>query len=111
MGSGERGRDLGADAFVIVDESGGLTFVLFVEALLSGSERHPERVEMLDTINTSSSSDHTRRQSCGRCGTPMMEVATVAPFAHEPGLIAYECCECGHVMSVVQMALHPHGNR
>src|SRR5688572_24003830 len=27
------GRDLGADAFVIVDESGGLTFVPFVEAL------------------------------------------------------------------------------
>ena len=41
----------------------------------------------------------------------MMEVAIVAPFAHEPGLIAYECHACGHVKSVIQMALRAHSGR
>jgi hypothetical protein len=40
---------------------------------------------------------------CPRCRQPtMMEVLTIAPLAHEPGLIAYECTGCGHVRSDLQ---------
>jgi predicted RNA-binding Zn-ribbon protein involved in translation (DUF1610 family) len=30
----------------------------------------------------------------------MKDVVTIAPVAGEPGLVAYECPNCGHVMSV-----------
>jgi hypothetical protein len=38
---------------------------------------------------------------CPRCKTLMIEVVTIAPVAHEPGLMAYECPECGYLMSVL----------
>jgi hypothetical protein len=38
---------------------------------------------------------------CPRCKTLMIEVVTIAPVAHEPGLTAYECPECGYLMSVL----------
>ena len=31
----------------------------------------------------------------------MIEVVTIAPVAHEPGLMAYECPERGYLMSVL----------
>jgi hypothetical protein len=31
----------------------------------------------------------------------MVEIVTIAPLLHEPGLIAYECAACGYVTSVV----------
>jgi hypothetical protein len=30
----------------------------------------------------------------------MKEVVTIAPLGDEPGLIAYECSKCAHLMSV-----------
>ena len=33
---------------------------------------------------------------CPRCkATQMVEVTSIAPLLHEPGLIAYECPSCG----------------
>ena len=32
----------------------------------------------------------------------MNDVVSIAPVAGEPGLIAYECPECGYVTSVLQ---------
>lgn len=29
----------------------------------------------------------------------MLEILTIAPMFHEPGLIAYECPSCGYVTS------------
>jgi rubredoxin len=37
---------------------------------------------------------------CPRCGTPMKDVVTIAPLAGEPGLVAYECPNCGYVTSI-----------
>jgi hypothetical protein len=31
----------------------------------------------------------------------MKDVVTIAPLAGDPGLIAYECPRCGHLMSVL----------
>jgi len=31
----------------------------------------------------------------------MVEIVTIAPLVHEPGLIAYECGDCGYVTSVI----------
>src|SRR5271165_6990556 len=42
--------------------------------------------------------------SCPRCGAAMKDVVTIVPIAGEPGLIAYECSNCGYVMSVL---VHP----
>jgi hypothetical protein len=40
---------------------------------------------------------------CPRCQQAMMvEVVSIAPLAHEPGLIAFECNSCGHVSSDLQ---------
>ena len=41
-------------------------------------------------------------QICTQCGTRMQEVATVAPFADQPGLRAYQCSKCGHTSSVLE---------
>ena len=38
----------------------------------------------------------------------MDEVLSIAPLAAEPGLIAYECPNCGYVTSVL---IHPDGGR
>ena len=38
----------------------------------------------------------------------MDEVLSIAPLAGEPGLIAYECPNCGYVTSVL---IHPDGGR
>ena len=43
---------------------------------------------------------------CSRCGTEMKDVVTIAPLADEPGLIAYECPNCGHLTSVLIPAAH-----
>ena len=40
--------------------------------------------------------------TCTHCGTRMQEVATVAPFADQPGLRAYQCSKCGHTSSVLE---------
>ena len=45
--------------------------------------------------------------SCPRCGAPMKEVVTIAPLGDEPGLIAYECSKCAHLMSVLVQAHGP----
>jgi hypothetical protein len=40
----------------------------------------------------------------------MAEVVTIAPLIHEPGLIAYECSNCGYVTSILQPPADPqHG--
>jgi hypothetical protein len=39
--------------------------------------------------------------SRSRCGTAMKDVVTIAPLAGDPGLIAYECPDCGHLTSVL----------
>jgi hypothetical protein len=31
----------------------------------------------------------------------MQDVVTIAPLGSEPGLIAFECTECRHLMSVL----------
>jgi len=31
----------------------------------------------------------------------MLEIVSIAPLQHDPGLIAYECPACGYVTSVV----------
>ena len=37
---------------------------------------------------------------CPRCrAAHMVEVTNIAPLLHEPGLIAYECPQCGHLAS------------
>ena len=33
--------------------------------------------------------------------TAMKDVVTISPLAGDPGLIAYECPECGHLTSVL----------
>jgi DNA-directed RNA polymerase subunit RPC12/RpoP len=38
---------------------------------------------------------------CSRCGAAMKDVVTIAPLAGDPGLIAYECPDCGHLTSVL----------
>jgi len=40
--------------------------------------------------------------TCTQCGTRMQEVATVAPFADQPGLRAYQCSKCGHTSSELE---------
>ena len=35
----------------------------------------------------------------------MVDVVTIRPTATEQGLIAYECSECGYLMSVLQPPL------
>jgi hypothetical protein len=44
---------------------------------------------------------------CPRCGAEMKEVVTIAPLGGEPGLIAYECSKCAHLMSVLYQAPRP----
>jgi hypothetical protein len=39
--------------------------------------------------------------SCSRCGTAMKAVTSIAPRAGHPGLIAYECPNCGQLTSVL----------
>ena len=42
---------------------------------------------------------------CPRCkATQMVEVTSIAPLLHEPGLIAYECPSCGHRPLIPHMA-------
>jgi hypothetical protein len=36
----------------------------------------------------------------------MDQVVTIAPTASEPGLLAYECPNCGYVTSVLQQPEH-----
>jgi hypothetical protein len=38
---------------------------------------------------------------CPRCKATMDEVVRIAPLAHEPGLIGYECPACCYVTSVI----------
>jgi hypothetical protein len=45
--------------------------------------------------------------ACPRCKAQMMEVVSIAPMLHEPGLIAYECSKCGYLTSVVQPPTEP----
>jgi predicted RNA-binding Zn-ribbon protein involved in translation (DUF1610 family) len=45
--------------------------------------------------------------SCAKCGTTMKDVVTIAPVAHENGLVAYECPKCGHVTSVLVPPTRP----
>jgi len=44
---------------------------------------------------------------CARCRARMHEVVSIAPALDEPGLIAYECPNCGHVMSVLVQPAPP----
>jgi hypothetical protein len=46
---------------------------------------------------------------CSRCGTPMKDVVTIAPLVAEPGLVAYECPNCGYVTSVLLRPERPTG--
>jgi hypothetical protein len=52
-----------------------------------------------------SGQQRTRRDDlspCPRCSAAqMVEIVTIAPLLHEPGLIAYECAACGYVTSVI----------
>jgi predicted RNA-binding Zn-ribbon protein involved in translation (DUF1610 family) len=49
-----------------------------------------------------------RRSSfVGKSGTTMKGVVTIAPVAHENGLVAYECPKCGHVTSVLVPSTRP----
>jgi phage FluMu protein Com len=44
--------------------------------------------------------------TCPRCKTvQMVEIVSIAPAGHEPGLIGYECPRCGYVTSVIQPSL------
>jgi len=41
--------------------------------------------------------------ACPRCkAAAMSEILRIAPMLREPGLIAYECPNCGYVTSVLQ---------
>ena len=40
--------------------------------------------------------------ACGRCKARMVELFTIAPTLHDPGLVAYECPRCGYVGSALQ---------
>jgi hypothetical protein len=42
---------------------------------------------------------------CPQCQAEMREVLSIAPAAHEKGLIAYECTHCGHLTSVLVPAV------
>jgi predicted RNA-binding Zn-ribbon protein involved in translation (DUF1610 family) len=42
-----------------------------------------------------------RAPRCAKCGTEMKDVVTIAPVAGDPGLVAYECPDCGHLTSVL----------
>jgi DNA-directed RNA polymerase subunit M/transcription elongation factor TFIIS len=43
---------------------------------------------------------------CPRCNSAMMsEILTIAPTLHEPGLIAYECHNCGYISSILTQRL------
>ena len=44
---------------------------------------------------------------CYRCKGHMEEILRIAPLLHEPGLIAYECGQCGYLTSVVQAPIDP----
>ena len=35
----------------------------------------------------------------------MKDIVSISPLLHEPGLIAYECAQCGYVMTVLQPPL------
>jgi hypothetical protein len=37
----------------------------------------------------------------------MKDVVTIAPLGQEPGLIAYECPECGYLTSVLVAPVDP----
>jgi hypothetical protein len=45
--------------------------------------------------------------ACPRCKNIMDEVVTIAPLAHEPGLIGYECPGCCYVTSVLLQLKRP----
>jgi hypothetical protein len=54
-------------------------------------------------------SDHHQAQrahapACTRCHAAMSEILSIAPTLHEPGLIAYECPNCGYLTSLI---VHP----
>jgi hypothetical protein len=35
----------------------------------------------------------------------MVQVLSIEPLIHEPGLIAYECTKCGYVTSILVAAI------
>ena len=37
--------------------------------------------------------------TCSRCNFPMVRVVHVDPFGTQPGLDAYQCPKCGHIVS------------
>jgi hypothetical protein len=37
--------------------------------------------------------------SCIRCGEQMVEILRIEPLWSDPGLVAYECPDCGYVAS------------
>jgi hypothetical protein len=39
----------------------------------------------------------------------MKDVVTIAPLAGDPGLVAYECPDCGHLTSVLVPPARPEG--
>jgi hypothetical protein len=41
------------------------------------------------------------QRACKRCGHPMSNVAEIAPFGGDPGLVAFMCADCGAADSVV----------
>jgi hypothetical protein len=45
--------------------------------------------------------------SCYRCKGHMEEIMRIAPLLHEPGLVAYECGQCGYLTSVVEPPIDP----
>jgi hypothetical protein len=48
-----------------------------------------------------------RRAASPGIGSRMNEVVTIAPLGGDPGLIAYECSKCAHLMSVLYQAPWP----
>jgi hypothetical protein len=45
--------------------------------------------------------DDAEAPACPKCGSTMKDIVTIAPVAGDPGLVAYECPHCKHVMSVI----------
>jgi hypothetical protein len=42
------------------------------------------------------------RPPCPRCkAAQMAEILTITPLLHEPGLIAFECTDCGYISSMI----------
>jgi DNA-directed RNA polymerase subunit M/transcription elongation factor TFIIS len=59
-------------------------------------------------MRSADTQERTSGRLCPRCHQArMVEVLTIAPVVHEPGLIAYECTGCGHVTSDLQPPSEP----